>query len=146
MNQLMNAKWKNMLVILRAQQERVCENCKRNHTEHTGDHLVRELAVDFKSKKRQEKIDALLSFDPTALLNEARGIATEPADSWFSPAFMHRLTSLKYMTFSEYVNVPLILIAVYPNSSSRNPKSSECAMCAVAFTRHQGFVVSFIAG
>ena len=144
LSQLMEAKVNNLPVVLRAVQEHACASCKEAGKAMTCDHLARELAVDFKSKHRQQKIDALMAFDMMALLNESRGVATECADAWFSPAFMHRLVSLKFFTWSEFVVVPVIMIGVDPNASARNPQNSECAMCAIAYTLEHGFVVSVI--
>lgn len=138
----MNTEVDSKRVILVARQQRACLPCINAGKGVECCHLDRILTIEHKSKYRERQILALMEFDIAAQQAETRGLTVDPADAWYSRMFIDRLTSLPYIELSASVTTHLILLGVDPNASANNPKNSECAMCAIAFTAAHAFVVS----
>lgn len=142
MCQMLDKTVDDKLVILAARQQRACRACINAGTALECTHLDRILSIEHKSKYREQQILALMEFDMAAQQAEARGLTVDPANAWFSRAFIDRLDSLPYIQLSASVTTHVILIGVDPNINATTSKSSECGMCAIAFTVAHGFVVS----
>ena len=142
MCQMLDKIFDEKIVILVARQQRACRPCINAGTAIECTHLDRILSIEHKSKYREGQILALMEFDITAQQAEARGLTVDPANAWFIRAFIDRLVSLPFIQLSASVTTHVILIGVDPNINATTSKSSECGMCAIAFTVAHGFVVS----